>query len=64
VLACTYLVTSLWLVLDATVRNGATILFLAPGFYHGAQTVDELVDFVVSRCLDQLGIEHETARWG
>src|SRR6185369_17001827 len=45
-------------------QAGATILFLAPGFYHGAQTVDQLVDFVVSRCLDQLGIEHETARWG
>jgi 4-hydroxy-3-polyprenylbenzoate decarboxylase len=43
---------------------GATILFLAPGFYHGASTVDDLVDFVVSRCLDQLGIEHEAARWG
>ena len=43
---------------------GATILFLAPGFYHGANSVDDLVDFVVSRCLDQLGIEHETARWG
>src|SRR5919201_192081 len=43
---------------------GATVLFLAPGFYHGADTVDQLVDFVVSRCLDQLGIEHETARWG
>ena len=43
---------------------GATILFLAPGFYHGAETVDQLVDFVVSRCLDQLGIDHETARWG
>jgi 4-hydroxy-3-polyprenylbenzoate decarboxylase len=43
---------------------GATILFLAPGFYHGANSVDDLVDFVVSRCLDQLGIEHEAARWG
>ena len=43
---------------------GATILFLAPGFYHGADTVDELVDFIVDRCLDQLGIEHEAARWG
>jgi flavin prenyltransferase len=43
---------------------GATILFLAPGFYHGAESVDDLVEFVVSRCLDQLGIEHETARWG
>ena len=26
--------------------------------------VDELVDFIVARCLDQLGIEHEAARWG
>ena len=26
---------------------GATILFLAPGFYHGAETVDDLVDFIV-----------------
>jgi len=43
---------------------GATILFLAPGFYKGADSVDDLVEFVVSRCLDQLGIEHETARWG
>ena len=34
---------------------GAVILFAAPGFYHGADTVQDLVDFVVSRCLDQLG---------
>ena len=34
---------------------GATILFAAPGFYHGAETIDDLVDFVVARCLDQLG---------
>ncbi len=39
-------------------RAGATILFLAPGFYHGAETVDDLVDFVVARVLDQLGLEH------
>jgi flavin prenyltransferase len=46
-------------------RAGATILFLAPGFYHGAATVDDLVDFVVARILDQLGVEHVlTARWG
>jgi flavin prenyltransferase len=44
---------------------GATILFLAPGFYHGAETVDDLVDFVVARALDQLGLEHAAAkRWG
>ena len=28
-------------------QAGATILFLAPGFYHGAETVDDLVDFIV-----------------
>ena len=44
---------------------GATILFLAPGFYHGAETVENLVDFVVARALDQLGLDHElTPRWG
>ncbi len=46
-------------------RAGATILFLAPGFYHGAETVDDLVDFVVARALDQLGLENALApRWG
>src|ERR1700756_1604945 len=43
---------------------GATILFLAPGFYHGAETVDDLVDFVVARALDPLGLEHPAKRWG
>jgi flavin prenyltransferase len=46
-------------------QAGAVILFAAPGFYHGASTVDDLVDFVVARILDQLGIEQAlTARWG
>jgi 4-hydroxy-3-polyprenylbenzoate decarboxylase len=44
---------------------GATVLFLAPGFYHGADTVDDLVDFVVARALDQLGLENTLVkRWG
>jgi 4-hydroxy-3-polyprenylbenzoate decarboxylase len=44
---------------------GATILILAPGFYHGAETVADLVDFVVARALDQLGLAQELApRWG
>jgi 4-hydroxy-3-polyprenylbenzoate decarboxylase len=44
---------------------GATILFLAPGFYHGASSVDDLVDFVVARCLDQLGLDNALVpRWG
>ena len=46
-------------------RAGATILFLAPGFYHGAETVDDLVDFVVGRVLDQIGLENALVpRWG
>jgi len=44
---------------------GAVILFAAPGFYHGPETIDDLVDFLVARCLDQLGIENAlAARWG
>ena len=46
-------------------RAGATILFLAPGFYHGSETVEQLVDFVVGRILDQLGLENALVpRWG
>jgi 4-hydroxy-3-polyprenylbenzoate decarboxylase len=46
-------------------RAGAVILFAAPGFYHGWDSVGDLVDFVVGRCLDQLGLEHELVRqWG
>ena len=49
-----------------TLRSaGATILFLAPGFYHGAETVDDLVDFVVGRALDLIGMENALIRrWG
>jgi flavin prenyltransferase len=46
-------------------RAGATVLFLAPGFYHGAETVDDLVDFIAARALDQLGLENALVkRWG
>ena len=46
-------------------QAGAVVLFLAPGFYAGAASVGDLVDFVVGRCLDQLGLEHELVRrWG
>ena len=49
----------------AVKRAGATVLFLAPGFYHGAATIDDLVDFVVARILDQIGIDNSlVARWG
>jgi 4-hydroxy-3-polyprenylbenzoate decarboxylase len=46
-------------------QAGATILFLAPGFYHGADTVGDLVDFVAGRALDLLGLENALMkRWG
>ena len=46
-------------------RAGATVLFLAPGFYHGAESMDDLVDFVVGRALDLIGLDVELVkRWG
>ena len=46
-------------------QAGATVLFAAPGFYHRPRSIDDLVDFVVARILDQLGVEHALAgRWG
>ena len=46
-------------------RAGAVILPPSPGFYHGPRSIDDLVDFVVARILDQLGIEHDLLRpWG
>jgi 4-hydroxy-3-polyprenylbenzoate decarboxylase len=46
-------------------QAGAVVLFAAPGFYHGAETIDDLVDFLVGRCLDQLGLENALIRrWG
>lgn len=46
-------------------RLGVCILPANPGFYHHPKTVDDLVDFVVARVLDQLGVAHELmARWG
>jgi 4-hydroxy-3-polyprenylbenzoate decarboxylase len=46
-------------------RLGVTILPASPGFYHHPQRVEDLVDFVVARVLDQLGIEQALApRWG
>jgi 4-hydroxy-3-polyprenylbenzoate decarboxylase len=51
--------------MTAAKEAGATVLFLAPGFYHGAETIDDLVDFVVGRCLDQLGLSNDLVkRWG
>ena len=44
---------------------GAVVLPAMPGFYHGAKTLADLVDFVVARICDQLGVEHNLMkRWG
>ncbi|HUH91912.1 MAG TPA: flavin prenyltransferase UbiX [Casimicrobiaceae bacterium] len=46
-------------------RAGAVILPPAPGFYGRPASVAELVDFVVARVLDQLGVAHSLGpRWG
>lgn len=46
-------------------RAGAVILPANPGFYHHPGSVGDLVDFVVARVLDHLGIGHELMpRWG
>jgi len=46
-------------------RMGVVILPPNPGFYHQPQSVDDLVDFVVAKILDQLGVEHQLVeRWG
>jgi 4-hydroxy-3-polyprenylbenzoate decarboxylase len=46
-------------------RAGAVILPANPGFYHHPKSVDDIVDFVVARVLDQLGVPHQLMpRWG
>ena len=46
-------------------RAGAIILPANPGFYHHPQTAQDLVDFVVARILDHVGVEHQLMpRWG
>ncbi len=46
----------------AVTEAGATVLPAAPGFYHRPETIAELVDFVVQRVLDHLGVEVELVR--
>ena len=46
-------------------KAGAVLLPAMPGFYHRAKTIRDLVDFVVARICDQLGIENKLmTRWG
>lgn len=43
-------------------RLGAIVLPAMPGFYHRPATVQDLVDFVVGKILDRLGLEHALVR--
>ncbi len=44
---------------------GAIVLPASPGWYHGVTSLADLVDFIVARICDQLGVEHTlTKRWG
>lgn len=46
-------------------RAGATILPLEPGFYSKPSSIDDLLDFVVARVLDQVGLANALSeRWG
>lgn len=46
-------------------RAGAVILPPNPGFYHHPQSVQDIVDFVVARVLDQIAVPHTLMqRWG
>jgi 4-hydroxy-3-polyprenylbenzoate decarboxylase len=46
-------------------RAGAVILPANPGFYHRPQQVEAVVDFIVARVLDHIGVPHTLmARWG
>ena len=46
-------------------RMGAVILCANPGFYNKAETIEDLIDFVVAKILDQLSVSHQLQpRWG
>ncbi len=51
--------------MTAVTRAGAMVLPAMPGWYHRPKTLEDLVDFVVARICDALGVEHSlTKRWG
>lgn len=46
-------------------RLGAVMLAANPGFYHLPKTVDEVVNFIAAKILDQLGVAHQlVGKWG
>jgi 4-hydroxy-3-polyprenylbenzoate decarboxylase len=51
--------------LAACAEAGAVVLPAMPAFYTRPRTVDDMVDFIVGRICDQLGVEHRLfERWG
>jgi 4-hydroxy-3-polyprenylbenzoate decarboxylase len=51
--------------LTSLAEAGAIVVPASPGFYHKPTTIDDLVDFVVGKVLDQLGEPHDLfRRWG
>ena len=51
----------------AVTRGGAIVLPAAPGWYHRPKSLDDMIDFVVARICDQLGVRPEgdlAERWG
>jgi flavin prenyltransferase len=43
-------------------RAGAVVMPAAPGFYHRPSSIDDLVNFMVGRVLDHLGVENVVSR--
>ena len=48
--------------LVSVTEAGAVVIPAAPGFYHKPQKIDDLVDFLVQRIIDQVGLDIEIAR--
>ncbi|MDX2206591.1 MAG: flavin prenyltransferase UbiX [Gemmatimonadales bacterium] len=50
--------------LTAVTEAGATVMPAAPGFYHKPERIEQLVDFMVQRVIDHLGLDIQFApRW-
>jgi polyprenyl P-hydroxybenzoate/phenylacrylic acid decarboxylase-like protein len=51
--------------MEAATLAGATIFPPVPAFYHRPRSLDDMLDHLCGRILDQFGIEHALfARWG